>query len=222
MERVDTAGTTGAPTVAVEVTEHAQAGEGVSVAKTPTSSVAALGATITIALRPVNAGTTKTTRFSYSGGADATALTLTTANAILDRAISLPGGVVVSKVSATMSTWSYPNLHGDVTYTINESNVVTGPYFYDPYGQTLTGVANTGPTDLDNGWVGQHQRPSEHQIELKPTIEMGARPYRADLGRFLRIDPIPGGATDSNYAYVDDPINTYDLNGKCVKLAIAS
>ena len=76
-------------------------------------------------------------------------------------------------------------------------------------------MANTGPTDIDNGWVGQHQRPSEHQIELKPTIEMGARPYRADLGRFLRVDPIPGGATDSNYAYVPDPINTYDLNGKC-------
>ena len=74
-------------------------------------------------------------------------------------------------------------------------------------------MANTGPTDIDNGWVGQHQRPSEHQIELKPTIEMGARPYRADLGRFLRVDPIPGGATDSNYAYVEDPINTYDLNG---------
>ncbi len=216
-ERVDTAGTAGAPTVTVEVAEAAQAAEGISTLRTPTSGVAAVGATMTIALRPVNSASTKTYRYSYSGGADATALTLNTSNAILDRTITLPGGVTVTRVSPTVWTWAYPNIHGDITYTIDQTGTKQGPFLYDPYGQALTGATNTSPGDMDNGWVGQHQRPTEHQPELRTTIEMGARPYRPELGRFLRTDPIPGGATDSDYGYVDDPVNTYDLNGKwCV------
>lgn len=210
-ERVDKAATSGAPTVTVEVAQHAQAAEGLSALRTPTSAATAAGATMTIALRPVNATATKTLRYSYSGGADTTALTLT--NTILDRTITLPGGVTVTRQSAAVSTWAYPNIHGDITYTIDQTATKTGPYLYDPYGQPLTPTPNTSPSDLDNTWLGQHQRPTEHQPELKPTIEMGARPYRPDLGRFLRVDPIDGGATDSNYSYPNDPVNDLDLSG---------
>ncbi|MGB8860397.1 MAG: RHS repeat-associated core domain-containing protein [Ilumatobacteraceae bacterium] len=213
-ERVDSAGAAGAPTVTVEVAEHAQAGEGLSVQRTPTSVVAAVGATMTVALRPVNAAGTTTLRYSYSGGADATALTLTNTNVVLDRTVSLPGGVVVTSRSASVATWAYPNIHGDVTYTIDQTGVRTGPLLYDPYGQPTAGVANTSPGDMDNGWLGQHQGPSEHQPGLQPTIEMGARPYRGALSRFLRVDPIDGGATFSDYAYVPDPINGFDLSGE--------
>jgi len=201
----------------VHLAEHEQTTEGLSTSRTPTSAAAATGATMTVALRPANSTiATKTLRYSYSGGADATALTLTSTNVIVDRTISLPGGVVVSGVSASVATWAYPNIHGDVTYTINHTGTVGGPFLYDPYGQVLTSAPNTSPGDFDNGWLGQHQRPTEQQPELKTTIEMGARPYRPDLGRFLRIDPIDGGATFSDYAYVNDPINTLDLSGKCV------
>jgi RHS repeat-associated protein len=41
-----------------------------------------------------------------------------------------------------------------------------------------------------------------------------ARPYRAELGRFLRVDPIEGGTTTNDYGYVRDPINQYDLTGR--------
>ncbi len=129
---------------------------------------------------------------------------------------------MVTSRSASVATWSYPNIHGDVTYTIDQGGVKAGPFLYDPYGQPLTGVANTGPGDMDNGWLGQHQRPSEHQPGFRPTIEMGARPYRPDLGRFLRIDPIDGGATFSNYSYPDDPINQLDLTGKYCWTGVAS
>ena len=214
-ERVDKAATIGAPTVTVEVAESPQAAEGLSTLRTPVSAVAAAGATMTIALRPANSTTaTKTLRYSYSGGADTTALTLTSTNVLLDRTISLPGGVICSGLTTATSTWSYPNIHGDTTYTINQTGIAAGPYLYDPYGQTLTSTPNTSPGDFDNNWLGQHQRPTEHQPELKPTIEMGARPYRPDLGRFLRLDPIDGGATFSDYGYVSDPINQFDLSGK--------
>jgi len=215
-ERIDVAALTGAPTVTVHLGEHAQAAEGLSTSQTPTAAAAATGATMTVALRPANSTiATKTLRYSYSGGADTTALTLTTANVIVDRTISLPGGVVVSGVSASVATWAYPNIHGDITYTINQTGAVSGPYLYDPYGQTLTSLPNTSPGDFDNGWLGQHQRPTEQQPELKTTIEMGARPYRPDLGRFLRLDPIVGGVTYSDYSYVVDPVNSFDLSGNC-------
>jgi len=41
---------------------------------------------------------------------------------------------------------------------------------------------------------------------------MGARVYIPALGRFLQVDPMPGG-TPNLYAYPADPVNEFDLDG---------
>ena len=44
---------------------------------------------------------------------------------------------------------------------------------------------------------------------------MGVRLYNPTLGRFLQVDPVPGGSSNA-YDYAGaDPINKFDLDGKC-------
>ena len=144
-----------------------------------------------------SAGVTSSTTYSFSGGGDSPDLELDDQGAVTSAVVSLPGSVLVSLTSAGQS-WSYPNIYGDIGVTADQVGTRSARLtVYDPFGQVMdpvTGAFGTVPANqagpdnkpgdaVDYGWLGQHQKLSEHLSTLS-TIEMGARQYVAALGRF--------------------------------------
>jgi RHS repeat-associated protein len=149
-----------------------------------------------------------TTTIKYTPGA-----TLDAAGNLLERTIPLPGGVLLTR-RASSDVWSYPNIHGDIIATANASGTKQGATLHwGPNGETLTTIPDNAQGAFDHGWLGQHQRPLEHETGLANTIEMGARQYDPTLGRFLQTDPIEGGSCN-DYDYVcGDSVGGFDLDG---------
>ena len=156
-----------------------------------------------------------TLRHTYSGTGDTGDGILDISNNLVEATIVLPGGVLYTKRPITSNNvWSHPNIHGDYTASTNNTGTKQGgTLLYDAYGIPNTILPNNLTGDDDNGWLGQHQRLTNHTTGLQQAIEMGARIYDPTLGRFVEVDPVEGGS-DTDYAYPDDPIGNLDLSGK--------
>ncbi|HEX8771143.1 MAG TPA: DNRLRE domain-containing protein [Acidimicrobiales bacterium] len=154
---------------------------------------------------------TTVTRYGFAGAGDNPAFATGANNVVTQRFIGLVGGVMVTK-QASGDIWSYPNVHGDVVATATAAGVKLGAIrSYDPFGQSVS-LPDNAPGNLDYGWLGQAQRPTEH-AGASTIVEMGARPYSPAAGRFLQVDPVEGGSAN-DYDYVGgDPVNGRDLAG---------
>ena len=132
--------------------------------------------------------------------------------------LSLAGGIRVTikpqSTSAGATTYSLSNLHGDTMATVNADGTPTIITPTGPFGEQLAN--HTAPTNAtpgtSNDYLGTHAKATETDYLTRP-IQMGARVYIPELGRFMQMDPVEGG-TLNDYVYAQDPVNQTDTTGE--------
>jgi RHS repeat-associated protein len=153
---------------------------------------------------------TATTTNHYTGTGDSPAWT-STSSTTWTRNLLGPNGDLAATTDQDGSTvLQLCNLHGDIVATAEDTPAATSIANYietTEYGAPRT-PASANPT---YGWLGTKQRSSN---DLGGLALMGVRPYNPAIGRFLSVDPIPGGNPNA-YTYPVDPIRGLDLDGRC-------
>jgi RHS repeat-associated protein len=122
------------------------------------------------------------------------------------------GELAAVQESTGTTTFKLTDLHGDVIATASSSPTATkllATFRSDEFGEPVS-----SPGAGRFGWLGGKSRRTELSSGV---IQMGARSYIPQLGRFLTPDPVPGGSANA-YDYADqDPVNLFDLDGHCPK-----
>ncbi|SDO62532.1 RHS repeat-associated core domain-containing protein [Pedococcus dokdonensis] len=155
----------------------------------------------------------------YADGSDNPAWT--DKDGIITRyAESIGGDLGLTLAADGSADLTLANLHGDVVTTVPISAAATnsdaaagidGWSDFTEYGAPRTGSSTTTTGgSLGYGWLGAKQRSTT--TETAGLTLMGDRLYNAVSGRFTSLDPEPGGNATA-YAYPNDPINMYDLDG---------
>jgi RHS repeat-associated protein len=180
------------------------------------------GTTLTFGLDPTQSrfttssdGTTTTTSH-YADSSDSPAWTSTSAT-VWSRNVTGPdGGLAATFDQAGNAVLQLANLHGDLVATCTDNTSATGTSSYSE--STEFGAPRTAASAPDTyGWLGEKRRSTN---DLAGLTLMGVRLYNPTTGRFLSVDPVPGG-TDNPYVYVLNPTDSFDLKGVSVILCVA-
>lgn len=172
-----------------------------------------------------NGNTTSNVAYSFTGSGDTPDALLDANGNVMQKYLTLPGDVIVTikpnSTSAGATTYSLPNIHGDVFVTVDADGQLKSTHMTGPFGEQLPNQVTPQNTAQGTAWnyVGQHQKLTDQNTSpiAGGIIQMGARLYTPTLGRFLSMDPIEG-AGDNAYSYVNDPVNEDDLDGKIAPL----
>ncbi|HEV3047041.1 MAG TPA: RHS repeat-associated core domain-containing protein [Solirubrobacteraceae bacterium] len=145
----------------------------------------------------------------YAGGGSAPAWTVETPSGNWTRYVhGIGSGLVAIQVNGATPVLQLSDLHGDIVATAALSETETK--LLSTTDASEFGVPTTS-TPAKYSWQGAEQQPTEL---ASGEIDMGARSYIPQLGRFLQPDPIPGGSANA-YAYTfGDPVNTSDPSGE--------
>lgn len=154
-------------------------------------------------------GLTGTEVFHYAGPGDSPSWTQR--GSIWTRSIAGIGGELAAiQESGKEIELQLTNLHGDVSAVAAISSSATSlkaTFTYDEFGNP--GSASAGRF----GWLGGKQRRTELASGV---VQMGARSYVPQIGRFLSADSVEGGSANPYEYGGADPINGFDLDGTCI------
>lgn len=156
--------------------------------------------------------------YGFTGSSDSPSFLKDGNGTVTQKYLNLAGGVRVTikpqSTSAGATTYSLTNMHGDVMATVNADGTPTIVAPTGPFGERTSGhIAPVNAAEgTSNDYLGSHRKASETDYLIQP-VQMGARVYIPELGRFLQVDPVEGG-TPNNYVYPTDPVNQLDVNGK--------
>lgn len=120
------------------------------------------------------------------------------------------GGLAAVTTNTGAVELQLANLHGDIVATAGPGD--TAPASYNETTEYGT-PRDTNTANPRYGYLGSHQRNTGDA--LAQITLMGVRLYNPNTGRFLSVDPVPGGSANA-YEYAgQDPVNKLDLDGRC-------
>ncbi|MER7754976.1 DNRLRE domain-containing protein [Kitasatospora sp. NPDC097643] len=129
-----------------------------------------------------------------------------TTQGTVTRNISGPDTELVATTSRTGDVQlQLTDLFGSVVVTTDTALTKPVVLDFDEFG-----IPQDGQAAVRYGWLGGKERSAEAQDGV---ILMGARLYSPALGRFLQVDPMPGGNAGPYDYCTGDPVNCTDLDG---------
>jgi RHS repeat-associated protein len=152
--------------------------------------------------------TTATSTDQYDGPAATPAWLAYTSGEWQRNIFGIGGGLDATQTDTEAAMLQFSNLDGDTIGTVPNSETATkpaSPTEANEYG--VPSVAEPAP----HSWLGA----SAVRTELASgVLNMGARSYVPEVGRFLQPDPQPGGSANA-YSYTQgDPLNESDPSGE--------
>ena len=129
-----------------------------------------------------NNTTTSEVQYGFTGSGDTPDFLLNGNGDVKQKYLTLPGDVLVTiktdSQSADATTYSLPNIHGDVFATVNGDGALMSTFMTGPFGEVLptqpaqpTGATapSATPTNAANGttygYVGQHEKMTDTEVQ---------------------------------------------------------